>query len=251
MSLLLRSMRDPYPWCREPEPVTRGTRHIGTVWTMPDRHVRASFSAQLEDIERLVMRQFGLVIEGIAGATTVLLGDDHEAARALIARDEIIDDLEYQIEETVEQQLLLEAPVARDFRFLMTVSRIVPELERSGDLAEHIAAEAARGFGRELTPSLRGSVQDMGDIAGTMWRRAADAFRDHDGEAGAELDVVDDELDVLHRGFVDEAASVLVGEAVSSAALVGRYYERLGDHAVNIARRITYLATGRPQHDRT
>jgi len=218
---------------------------------MPDRHIRTSFSEQLDEIERLVMRQFGLVIEGVAGATTVLLGDDREAARELVARDEVIDDLEYQIEESVEQQLLLESPVARDFRFLMTVSRIVPELERSGDLAEHIASEAARGFGQELTPTLRGAVQDMGDIAGSMWRMAADAFRDHDGDAGALLDRVDDELDELHRGFVAEAASVLSGTSVSSAALVGRYYERLGDHAVNIAKRVTYLATGRPQHDRS
>ena len=219
---------------------------------MTDRpgHVRVSFSAHLEEIERLVMRQFGLVIEGIAGATTVLLADDTEAAKRLVARDEMIDDLEYEIEESVEQQLLLESPVARDFRFLMTVSRIVPELERSGDLAEHIAAEASRGFGRALTQPLRGAVQDMGDIAGSMWRRAADAFKEHDGEAGEELDRVDDELDAIHRRFVDEAAEQLSGEEVSSAALVGRYYERLGDHAVNIAKRITYLATGRPQRDR-
>jgi phosphate transport system protein len=216
---------------------------------MPDQpgHVRVSFSAHLEEIERLVMRQFGMVIEGIAGATTVLLADDAEAAKRLIARDEMIDDLEYQIEQSVEQQLLLESPVARDFRFLMTVSRIVPELERSGDLAEHVAAEAARGFGRALTPPLRGAVQDMGDIAGAMWRRCADAFRDHDGEAAVELDRTDDELDAIHRRFVDEAAEQLSGEDVSSAALVGRYYERLGDHAVNIAGRVCYLATGRPQ----
>lgn len=210
-------------------------------------HVRVNFSAHLEEIERLVMRQFGMVIEGIAGATTVLLADDAEAARRIIDRDEMIDDLEYQIEQSVEQQLLLESPVARDFRFLMTVSRIVPELERSGDLAEHVAAEAARGFGRALTPSLRGAVQDMGDIAGEMWRRCADAFRDHDGEAATELDRTDDKLDAIHRRFVDEAAEQLDREYVSSAALVGRYYERLGDHAVNIAGRICYLATGRRQ----
>lgn len=214
---------------------------------MATRSSRAAFNAYLEEVERLVMRQFGLVIEGVAGATTVLLADDTEGARALIERDEAIDDLEYQIEELVEQQLLLESPVATDFRFLMTVSRIVPELERSGDLAEHVAVQAAKGFGRELTPSMRGLVQDMGDLCGSMWRRCADAFQAHDGEAGAELDRVDDELDELHRRFVDEAGEQLSGEAVGNAALVGRYYERLGDHAVNIAGRVCYLATGRPQ----
>ena len=215
---------------------------------MPNQpHSRVSFNAHLEEIERLVMRQFGLVIEAIAGATAVLLADDTEAARALVERDEVMDDLEYEVEETVEQQLLLEAPVARDFRFLMTVSRIVPELERSADLAEHIAAEAALGFGRALTPSLRGMVQDMGDISGAMWRRCADAFQAHDGEACVELDRVDDDLDALHRRFVDGAAEQLTGERMASAALVGRFYERLGDHAVNIAGRVCYMATGRPQ----
>src|SRR3546814_15930505 len=97
------------------------------------------------------------------------------------------DLLEYQCEASVEQKLLLQSPVARDFRFLMTVSRIVPELERSGDLAAHVAAEAARGFGRALPPPLRGAVQDMGDIAGAMWRTCADAFRDHDGEAATDI----------------------------------------------------------------
>jgi phosphate transport system protein len=217
---------------------------------MPEPVARVNFSAHLDEIERLVVRQFGLVIEGVAGATTVLLNDDAAAAQQIIDRDEVIDDLEYQIEETVEQQLLLEAPVARDFRFLMTVSRIVPELERSGDLAEHIAAEAARGFGRALTPSLRGIVQDMGDICGTMWRRAADAFEAHDGDAFEALDRIDDELDDLHRRFVDEAAEHLAGEQMASATLVGRFYERLGDHAVNIAGRICYLATGHPQRER-
>jgi phosphate transport system protein len=213
-------------------------------------HSRVNFNTQLEEIERLVMRQFGLVIEGIAGATAVLLSDDTEGAKRLVEQDEAIDDLEYRIEAVVEQQLLLESPVARDFRFLMTVVRIVPELERSGDLAEHIAAEAARGFGRALTPSLRGAVQDMGDICGNMWRRTADAFQGNDGEACNELDRIVDDLDALHRRFVDEAAESLEPEHVASATLVGRFYERLGDHAVNIAGRVCYLATGRPQHER-
>jgi len=83
-----------------------------------------------------------------------------------------------------------------------------------------------------------------------MWRRSADAFLGHDGEACEQLDRVDDELDALHRRFVDEAAEALTGEHMASAALVGRFYERLGDHAVNIAGRVCYLATGRPQRKR-
>src|SRR3546814_16399636 len=123
------------------------------------------------------------------------------------------DLLEYQCEASVEQKLLLQSPVARDFRFLMTVSRIVPELERSGDLAEHVAAEAARGFGRALTPPLRGAVQDMGDIAGALWRTCADAFRDPDGESATALDRPADEPDAIPSTF-DRSEEASVGQEV-------------------------------------
>lgn len=210
--------------------------------TEPTRPTRTHFSDQLEEIRRLVARQFALVLEGVAGATTVLLGDDVAAAERIVARDEVIDELERRIETQVDQQLLLEAPVARDFRFLMAMSRVVPELERSGDLAEHVAAEAARGFGRNLTPGLRGLVQDMGDVVVQMWQRASDALEHPTDTIADELDAVDDRVDELHRRFVDDAAEELTGAALMSAGLVGRYYERLGDHAVNVSRRLGTLA---------
>ena len=213
----------------------------------PARPVRRGFISTLDAVYEKVNRLFALVTERLVAATDSFLSADREEARSIADRDELIDTLEKEIEALVERTMLFQAPVASDFHRLLTALRIVPELERSGDLAEHVAAEAARGFGRALTPPLRGAVQDMGDIAGAMWRRCADAFRTQDGEAATELDRTDDELDAIHRRFVDEAAEQLTGEDVSSAALVGRYYERLGDHAVNIAGRICYLATGRPQ----
>ncbi len=220
----------------------RGT--VGRVYDEPS-DIRHQFTTHLEAIDRLVRKQFDLVLEGIAGATSVLLADDRQAAERLVAGDAAIDDLEREIEVTVEQQMLLEAPVAADFRYLMTVTRIVPELERSGDLAGHIAAETARGFGQHLTPPLRGAVQDMGDLCVVMWRRAFDAFAEHDPGAADELDRIDDDLDRLHRRFVDEATEQVPAEWVVAATLVGRFYERLGDHAVNVSRRIRYLAIGR------
>lgn len=214
---------------------------------MPDQpgHVRVSFSAHLEEIERLVMRQFGMVIEGIAGATTVLLADDAEAAKRLIARDEMIDDLEYQIEQSVEQQLLLESPVARDFRFLMTVSRIVPELERSGDLATHIAERAATGLGGRLTPTVRGQIEQMGAICVRMWQSASDAWAERDPHAAQAIDAMDDGLDALAEALLDElhAGEVALPDAMQTT-LLGRFYERLGDHAVHISERVSYLTPG-------
>ncbi len=188
---------------------------------------------------------FALVSEGLAGATEALLAGDREAARALVARDEMLDKLYVDVESLVQRQFALQSPMAVDLRFLLSVLRIVPELERSGDLAEHIAQRAVRGLTGELTPRMRGLIEQMGRTGVEMWRRAADAYAERDGHAVIHLREQDDELDDLHLSLIAELASGKLSVPVAiELALVGRFYERLGDHAVNIAARVRYLATG-------
>lgn len=191
------------------------------------------------------MRLFALVSEGLAGATEALLAGDREAARALVERDEMLDSLYVDIESLVQRQFALQAPMAVDLRFLLSVLRIVPELERSGDLAEHIAQRAVRGLTGELTPRVRGLIEQMGRTGVEMWRASAEAYAERDGNAVARLREHDDELDDLHVSLIAELASGKLSIPVAiELALVGRFYERLGDHAVNIAARVRYLATG-------
>jgi phosphate transport system protein len=191
------------------------------------------------------MQLFALVSEGLAGATEALLAGDREAARALVARDEMLDSLYVDVEGLVQRQFALQAPMAVDLRFLLSVLRIVPELERSGDLAEHIAQRAVRGLTGELTPRVRGLIEQMGRTGVEMWRASAGAYAERDGTAVARLREHDDELDDLHVSLIAELASGKLSIPVAiELALVGRFYERLGDHAVNIAARVRYLATG-------
>ena len=125
----------------------------------------------------------------------------------------------------------------------MSVLRLLPELERSGDLAEHVASRAIRGLGGELSPRARGMVERMGEIACAMWKRTADAYGDRLREAGEHLEILDDELDELHVLLTVEIASGSMPIPVAiEAALVARFYERLGDHAVNLARRVAHLS---------
>jgi phosphate transport system protein len=125
------------------------------------------------------------------------------------------------------------------------VLRVVPELERSGDLAEHIAQRAATDLALRLSPSVRGRLEQMGSICSTMWRRAADAWAERDGDACTDLDSADDQLDDLHDSLVDELGrgGIALPDALQ-AVLVARFYERLGDHAVHIAERIRYIVGG-------
>ena len=208
--------------------------------------IRVAFHRELDDIDEKVVRLFALVGEGLQAATEAFLASDREAAKGIIDRDkEIVDSLYNDIEELVQRQFFLQSPMAQDLRFLLSVLRIVPELERSADLAEHIAQRAARGLSGELTPRVRGLVEQMGRVGATMWRDAAEAYGERDAASADQLKEDDDELDELHVSITAELVSGKLSVPVAlEMALVARFYERLGDHAVNIAQRIRYMAVG-------
>jgi phosphate transport system protein len=205
--------------------------------------LRLRYHQQLDIIEGKVIQLFALVAEGLVAATEALLSGDTEVARLLTEREDLIDNLYRETETLVNSQMALQSPAAGDLRFLLSVLRIVPELERSHDLVEHIAHRARHTLREELTPRARGLVEQMGTIGAEMWRQAADSWYERDGRAGALLSVRDEEVDELHAALTAELGSGRMSLPVAmDMALVARFYERLGDHAVNIARRVEYLA---------
>src|SRR5438067_8636539 len=167
---------------------------------MPE-DIRVGFHKDLEEIDQKVIQLFALVSEGVAAATDAFLSGDREAASSLVDSDKVIDELYCDVEELVQRQFALQSPMARDMRFLLSVLRIVPELERSGDLAEHIAARAARGLSDNITPRIRGLIEQMGHIDTQMWRQAADGYVDRDTEVAARLNDRDDELHERHSSL--------------------------------------------------
>jgi phosphate transport system protein len=202
--------------------------------------VRKGFTSTLDEIDQRVTQLYALVHESLVAATDSFLAADREEARSVASRDETIDELEQEIEKAVERTLLFEAPVAGDFRRLITALRIVPELERSGDLAEHIATRAAAGLGSDLTPVIRGIIEQLGQQVATMWREAADAWVDRDASAAARLGEQDQVVNELHLRLWTELASAgLPSDVTMEMSLVARFYERLGDHAKHVTERIT------------
>ncbi len=209
--------------------------------------LRITFHHNLAEIDGHVTQLFALVTDGLAAATDALLSGDREAGRAVVKKDIVVDELYPRVEELTLREVALQGPVASDLRFLLSVLRIVPELERSGDLVEHIAVRAARGLVEELSPRIRGLVDQMGRVGVEMWRMAADGYAERDGVAARRLEDRDDEMDELHNSLTAEIASGSVSLPVAiEMGLVGRFYERLGDHAVNVARRIEYTGLGTP-----
>jgi phosphate transport system protein len=208
---------------------------------------RQEFDNELEAIEGKVIELFAMVAEGLPTATQALLSGDAEAYPLLAARDQVIDALYLEVEGLANREILLQAPVASDLRFLLSVLRIVPELERSHDLMVHIAAAASHFLGDDLTGRAKGLVERMGNLAADMWRKAADAWYQRDRAAAQSLAEQDEEMDELHSSLTAELASGQMAVPVAmEMALVARDYERLGAHAVNIARRVVYLAGTAP-----
>lgn len=211
--------------------------------TAAPTELRQRYHRQLDEINDKMVQLFALVGEGIAAATEALLSGDGDAARLVVERDLLIDSLYVDVETLVNQELALQNPVATDLRFLLSVLRIVPELERSHDLVEHIARRALPGLAEDLTPRIRGLVARMGDVGVEMWRAVSDGWFERDPLCHGRLDIRDEEMDELHVTLTAELASGKTRVPVAmDMALVARFYERLGDHAVNVARRICYLA---------
>ena len=203
----------------------------------------------LEQIDRKVMQLFALVGDSVSGATHALLAGDREAAKALADRDEVVDLLCHDIEELTLQQLTVAGITSpNQLRYLVTVIRMLPDLERNGDLAEHIARRAARGLGVEMSARSRGLVERMGEVATTIWRSTADVFAGRSVDDAVLVDDIDDEMDDLHVTLTAEVATGTMPLPVAiELAMVARFYERFGDHAVSLARRMAALVSGGPE----
>jgi len=204
---------------------------------------RQEFQRELETIEAKVIELFAMVAEDLPGATQALLSGNNDVILVLTERERAIDALYLEIEDLANREIALQAPVASDLRFLLSVLRIVPELERSHDLVMQIASRANHILSEDLSPRSRGLVERMGNLLSDMWRQAADSWYQRDRSAAAALDERDDEMDQLYASLIAELASGGMALPVTmEMTLVARFYERLGDHAVNIARRVVYLA---------
>jgi phosphate transport system protein len=205
---------------------------------------RGQFDRSLDVIEAKVIELFAMIAEDLPRAAQALAGGRGEIARVLAEREQVIDALYLEVENLASREILLQAPAASDLRFLLSVLRITPELERSHDLVMQVAARAGLAApGGGLTPRSRAIAGQMGDLASQMWQQAADSWYQRDRAAAAALAGLGREMDELHASLAAElAAGQTTAPAAMEMTLAARCYQRLGAHALNVARRVTYLA---------
>jgi len=211
---------------------------------------RKAFQQELDDVRTEVLRLAALTEETIPRGTELLLRQDLFSAQRLIDDDDQVDALMVEIEDRCDHLLTLQQPVAGDLRRIIAALRLTAEIERSADLMVNVAKGTRRLYGVDLPPRLSGLIERMSEEAARLFRLSVDAYADDNVALAAALDDMDDRLDLLSNEFIQAVFDAHQGDdglslqACVQLALIGRYFERIGDHAVNIAERVRYLVTG-------
>jgi len=210
--------------------------------------MRDQYQQQLDSVLTELVSMTGGVRAALAQATKALLEADAAAAEDVISGDLAIDQARERIEEESFDILARQAPVAGDLRTLVASLRMVADLERMGDLSVHVAKVARLRYPDNAVPDiLITTITDMAQTADEMIAAAAHIIETRDVAAALALEAADDKMDKLRRSMFRTLLSKHWDEGVEPAidmALIGRYYERIGDHSVSMARRIVFLVTG-------
>ncbi len=189
-----------------------------------------------------------LVAESIENATIAFNESNVTLAEAVIADDDKIDAAAGALDELAINILARQQPVARDLRIVVSALRISASLERMGDMAEHIAQLARYRFPDKVVPkSLRATFVEMGQLDVAIAKKLVELLTTEDTKIAEDIRNEDDKVDALHLSVFDKVlGETWKGAAVDTvdATLASRYHERFADHAVSIAKKVQYLATG-------
>lgn len=215
---------------------------------MPDE-LRHEFHEQLEQIRDGIARLSAGVTELVPRSTEILLGYDLEGAEYLVLGDVEYDRKSRELEEACFRLIALQQPVASDLRQLVAGIKIIADVERSADLCANIVKAARRIYSHELDSHLRGLIQKMSNQAQLLFKETTEAYLVGDESRAAALFDMDTYLDDLHRQFIQaifesHSASRIDLQVGVQLGLVARFYERIGDHAVNVAAHTRYIASG-------
>jgi phosphate transport system protein len=210
--------------------------------------MREVFQQELREVQEGLVELAGLVADSIDKATQAFNRSDVSLAEEVIADDDHIDQQTVALDELAITILARQQPVARDLRIVVSALRISASLERMGDMSTHIAQLARYRFPDKVVPkSLRPTFAEMGRLDVEIARRLVELLRTEDVHLAEEIRNEDDKIDALHLQVFDKVlGETWKGEAVDTvdATLASRYHERFADHAVSIAKKVQYLATG-------
>ncbi|MCS0498794.1 phosphate signaling complex protein PhoU [Protaetiibacter mangrovi] len=210
--------------------------------------MREVFQQELREVQERLVEISTLVADSIDNATRAFNESDVALAETVIEDDQKIDALATELDELAITILARQQPVARDLRIVVSALRISASLERMGDMAEHIAQLARYRFPEKVVPKgLRSTFREMGALDVEIARKLTELLETEDTAIAEHIRNEDDKVDALHLAVFDKVlGETWKGETVDTvdATLASRYHERFADHAVSIAKKVQYLATG-------
>ena len=224
---------------------TGGTESAGVVHG-PHDETRHHFTEILDEIKNGMVEMGSLVVENARRVGVAMVENRLELVPIVIAADEEVNQRYAELERKTFETLARQQPVAKDLRFLVSATRILYELERSGDLVVNLAYILDRIHGFPDSPHLRSLLDRLVEASCDLFTRSITALGDMDGEAGERLDAEDDVVDDLVEAFYEEIGREReeIGlEAGIALNRMGRFLERIADHGVNIGENTTYIVT--------
>jgi phosphate transport system protein len=211
--------------------------------------IRSVFQDELDSVSQTLFDLSVMVSDSMAKATRALMSKNLSLAEEVISYDEKIDTVQHDLDARIIDIIARQQPVASDLRALVTALRMSADLERMGDLADHVAKVVRlRHPGSAVPDQLLGLIESMGVTAEKIAAKTGVVISSRDTTLAAQVEKDDDEMDLLHRQLISALIAPTWEHGVETAidlTLLGRYYERYADHAVSVARRVIFLVTGK------
>ncbi len=209
---------------------------------------RKSFHAELEELQKDILKLGGLVEQAIYKGVKSLEKMDYKLAQEVIDNDDVIDNYELEIENKCLTLIARQQPMARDLRTIGTALKIITDLERMADHSTEIARITKRLEGQELIKPLV-DIPRMAQLAQRMVGESLQAFIQRDNKMAVEMIELDHQVDHLYRQIFRELLVLMMEEPrnITQATyllLVARNLERIADHATNLGEWIIYMVTG-------
>lgn len=209
--------------------------------------MRESFHVELDELDRDVSRMGELVKQALMRVTTALAEGDLKLSQQVIEADDTVDALYLDLESRCYELLAIQQPVAKDLRLILAILRVIYDLERAGDLCKNIAGLVRPDIKIVKLKPIAEIIGQLGVLSAELLGKAITAFAKKDIALAASLDEMDNQIDSLYRRLIKELFKLEKESSLELAinmVLVGRYFERIADHAVNIAVWVNYLITG-------
>lgn len=210
--------------------------------------MREVFQQELHEVQTRLVEIAELVEQAITKATDAFQNSDITLAEEVIEADSVIDELALSIDELSIQILARQQPVARDLRVVVSALRMSANLERMGDMAEHLAQLSRYRFPEKvIAKGFKKTFKEMGDLDIKIAHKTVKLLKTQDLKFAEDIRDLDDKINNLHMSVFNKVLDDTWGGTTMDtvdSTLASRYYERFSDHAISIARKVKYLSTG-------